>query len=78
MRKLPLVEVRWEDTTSRHSWINEKDAGVDTAVIHTVGWKLRATRKYVLLVTQRDETYGDCSDRIKIPRGCIKEIRRIE
>ena len=78
MRKLQLVEVEWEDTTSSGRWVNEKDALVMPAQIHTVGWKLKATRKYLLLITQRDETYDECADRIRIPRGCIRSIRRIE
>ena len=78
MRKLQLVEVEWEDTTSRSSWVDEKDANFTPAHIHTVGWKLESNRKYLLLVAQRDETYGECSERTRIPRGCIKSIRRIE
>lgn len=78
MRKLHLVEVEWEDTTSRSSWIDEKDADLKPAHIHTVGWQLKATRKYLLLITQRDATYGECSDRTRIPRGCVKSIRKIE
>lgn len=78
MRKLHLVEVKWEDTTSRHSWEDEKDADFKPAIIHNVGWQLKRTRKHILLINQRDFTYGECSDRTKIPRGCIQSIRRIE
>ena len=78
MRKLHLVEIEWEDTTSKHDWADEKGADIQTAIIHSVGWRLRSNRKYLLLATQRDFTYGECSDRIKIPRGCVKSIRRIE
>ena len=78
MRKLQLVEVEWEDTTSSGRWVDEENADVKPAQVHTVGWKLKATRKYLLLISQRDETYGECSDRIRIPRGCIKSVRRIE
>ena len=78
MRKLHLVEVEWEDTTSKHCWKDEKDADFESAIIHAVGWQLRCTRKHILLITQRDSVYGECSDRVKIPRGCIKSIRRIE
>lgn len=78
MRKLPLVEVEWEDTTSKSGWEDTKDADLEFATIHNVGWQLQRTKKYILLVTQRDSTYGGCADRTKIPRGCIKSIRRIE
>ncbi len=78
MRKLHLVEVEWEDTTSRSNWIGERDAEVAPAHIHSIGWKLKSNGKYILLITQRDATYGECSDRTRIPRGCIKRVRRIE
>lgn len=78
MRKLHLVEVEWEDSTSSGRWVSEKDAEVTPAQVHTVGWQLKRNRKYILLITQRDETYNECSDRIRIPRGCIKSIRKIE
>ncbi len=78
MRKLPLVVIEWEDTTSDRRWESEKNADVKTALIHTVGWRLKSDRKYYLLTTQRDTTHRECSDRIKIPRGCIKSIRVIE
>ncbi len=78
MRKLPLVIVEWEDTTSSHKWAEEKESDVQTALIHTVGWRLKGGRKYILLSSQRDFTYNECSDRVKIPRGCIKSIRRVE
>ena len=78
MRKLPLIEVEWQDTTSRGAWADEVKADFESAIIHTVGWKLKSTRNYILVTNQRDTVYGECSDRHKIPRGCIRNIRRIE
>ncbi len=78
MRKLNLVEIEWEDTTSSSRWEDEKDAEVRPAIIRIIGWQLMRTGKYLLLITQRDTTYNQCADRTRIPRGCIKSIRKIE
>lgn len=78
MRKRPLLVIEWDDTTSSSKWEDEGDADVKLARIHTVGWQLKKTREYILLTNQRDATYYQCSDRHKIPRGCIKNIRRLE
>ena len=77
MRKLPLIVVEWEDATSRSSWEDEKDADFKVSLNHSMGWRIRCDRKYVLLIRQRGE-FDDCADRLKIPRGCIRSIRRIE
>ena len=79
MKKVPLVEVIWEDTTSKSKWVDDDEVDdLDISICHTVGWKVKATRRYVIIANQRDETYGGVSDRHKIPRGCIREIRRLE
>lgn len=78
MKKLPLVVVEWNDTTSASKWVDEKDADLDSACVFSVGWRLKSPRKYVLLTPQRDIVYNQCADRIKIPKGCIRSIRKIE
>lgn len=78
MRKLPLVDVEWEDATSDRRWQNESEAGVIPAIIHNVGWQLQRTRKYILISSQQDVTNKEWADRTRIPRGCIKSIRRLE
>ena len=78
MRKLHLVEVEWEDTTSSKRWEDEANADVELAIVHTVGWQLKKTRKHILLTSQRDATYNIYTDREKIPMGCVRVIRRIE
>ena len=77
MKKLPLIVVEWEDATSKHSWEDERDADFKIKSSFSVGWQLKTDRKYLLLTRQR-ETDGYYADRLKIPRGCIKSIKRLE
>ncbi len=77
MRKLPLIIVEWEDTTGQSSWEEEKNADFKIKPSFSVGWKLKTDRKYVLITRQR-EVGGNFADRLKIPRGCIKSIKRLE
>ena len=78
MRKLHLIEVEWEDTTSDRRWESEDKVSVNPAIVRNVGWQLQRTREYILLTSQKDITHKEYADRIRIPRGCIKSIRRIE
>ena len=77
MHKRPLVVVEWEDTTSRGSWVDEKDADFKCCLVYSVGWKMKATPKHIVLSAMRADN-GDCSERTKIPRKGIKSIRRVE
>ena len=79
MRKLPLVEVGWIDCTSQTSWQFERSIDVDVKMtyIHSVGWRLKSDKEGILLLRQRSDD-GYAGDRLRIPRGCIREVRRIE
>ena len=77
MRKLHLVEVEWEDTTSDRRWVGKDDVVVNPAIIRTVGWQLQRTGEYILLTSQQDITHNEYADRIRIPKGCIRNIRRL-
>lgn len=76
MRKKPIVIVDWEDTTSHHSWEKEKDADFTISMCHSIGWRLKSSSRYILLAQQMDET-GYFTDRVKIPKGCIESIRKL-
>lgn len=77
MRKLPLIVVEWDDTTSSGNWKDEKECGHSPTHCVSVGWKVTADRRFVTITTMRD---GEslCNDRQTIPRGCIRSIRRLE
>lgn len=78
MRKLPLIEVIWEDPSTNAIWQQEDLARKETAItVYSVGWKLASNKRYLILVAARNEV-GNCGTRQIIPRGCIKSIRRIE
>ena len=78
MKKLDLVEVEWEDTTSDRRWEGKDNVSVIPAIICNVGWQLQLTKKHILLTSQKDITFQEFAERIRIPRGCVKSIRRIE
>lgn len=78
MRDLPLVEVEWEDTTSDRRWETRDKVDVTPAIIQNIGWQLKHTRDYILLTSQRDITHNEYADRIRIPRGCIKSIKKVK
>ena len=77
MRKLPLLVVEWADITTHRGWHRE-DEDVGNKVCHcvSVGWKVKSSREYLQLSPMRDDR-GYCDDRIIIPRGCIRNIRRL-
>jgi len=78
MKKLPLIEVEWEDIAGQAGWQNEEQVKA-TEPIHcvNVGWQIKSTAKKLIICAGRNDQ-GDYSDRSTIPKGCIKSIRRIE
>ena len=78
MKKRSLVIVEWEDITTIRGWWDEEEAKEDTPLkCISVGWKLVSTKNHLSLIASRSEN-ADCGDRITIPKGCIRSIRRIE
>lgn len=78
MRKRPLLVVEWDDITTSHPWVDEDENHVEKALHCTsVGWKLKSGRKHLVITPMRAEN-NDCGDRQIIPRGAIRNIRRIE
>lgn len=79
MHKKPLLIIEWDDISAYSNWIDENEDISKTEPIHciSVGWKLKANRKYLVIASTRSGE-GRCTDREAIPRGCIRSIRRIE
>lgn len=78
MKKLLLVEVKWDDISGQSGWDTPENVKkTEPVACITVGWQVKSTAKKLILVsTQSDnKTY---SDRNTIPKGCVKSIRRIE
>ncbi len=76
MRNRPLVLVEWYDTTTYSNWRSEKDLTEKPPLSISVGWKVRADRKFVTLSSMRCD--GDCNVRQMIAKGCIQSIRRLK
>ena len=78
MRKLPLIIVEWEDVTQHTGWRNE-EAVKDEHISHCkmVGWKTGGDKGNIFIATAFDDD-GCSNGRRIIPRGCIRNIRRLE
>jgi hypothetical protein len=78
MKKWPLVIVEWDDTSTNTGWDEEREDYTKEALsCISVGWKLKSTRKHIVITPMRT-VEGRCNDRQIIPRGCIKSIKRID
>ena len=78
MRKLPLVIVEWDDTSTHTKWCKEdREHTEDASHCVSVGWRLSSSREHIVLTPMRDKE-GWCSDRQIIPRGCITSITKIK
>ncbi len=82
MRKLPLVEVEWDDTLTIGTWHDEKDDFSDHKChCFSVGWRKKGMRNTITLITMRSPDHDgetSCNNIQIIPRGCVTKIRRIE
>lgn len=78
-RRLPLVEVRWEDSTSFGGWkTREQYAREKPAECVSAGYLLSRTRQAVTLVmSQCVEAERDTMDGLVIPAGAVRAIRRL-
>ena len=77
--KYPLVYITWIDAESDNGWEDESalDAWIKKErLVHDVGWLVRESKDSVIIVNQLC-TDGDTGNRTKIPRGMIKEIKKI-
>ena len=77
------VEIIWEDSQSSDAgWLMKDDAefeewaGAGPLVIRTVGLLERKTKK-TLVVIQNDSE-GQVCHGIKIPRRCVKKMRKLK
>lgn len=70
-----VVRVYWIDSTSYDAWDSleqHKDAG---HLISSVGHLAGETEDFLILVMNLDQDSGDCSQSLRIPKGCIKRIK---
>mgnify|MGYP001586204520 CR=1 FL=1 len=78
MKKLPLIEVEWDDIVGQNSWDDlGKDYTSDRITCKTVGWRLKSNRKTIVIASTISKG-ALCTDRTVIPRSVIKSMRRLK
>lgn len=77
MKKRSLVIIEWDDAYGNNKWHSEDDFD-DAKPMRctTVGWRMPARKGYFSIASTRDER-GRCADRMTIPRGSIKSIKKL-
>jgi hypothetical protein len=83
MRKknYPAVEVIWEDSCSDSGWQTTDQIDRGPYYATTRGSLIHRDEKRVIValtVTSEETKQDHCSDRITIPMGCVKRIRRLK
>lgn len=75
--KYPLVEVEWTDSTASGGWRSvEAYQKNTTSVVRSAGYRIKNSRKEVLLVQSLDDREG-CADSLIIPRVLIRSMRKM-
>jgi hypothetical protein len=71
------VEVVWTDAASANaSWKPLADLRPATVTIHSVGYLLEVTPRYVTLLQNAGDN-GRAADTITVPRPCVRSMRRL-
>ena len=73
-----LVRVKWIDTVTDDSWVTKESAKKWSRrdfECESVGWLIEKDRKHVIIVSMKGG--DDVAMSQKIPRGCVKSIKRI-
>jgi len=83
MRKLPLIVVEWDDISTLSGWdYDDEDKSGEVLHCISVGWRVKSSRQYLQIASIRSgyiySRRSKCSDRQLIPRGCIRNIRKLE
>jgi hypothetical protein len=73
--KLPVVYVEWDDSISRWGW-RSPNSGDKAEIIRSVGILVSDLKHHVTLSASKAEC-GDFLDQVKIPRACIRRLRRL-
>lgn len=77
IRKYPLYRVEWADAVSVSGWFDPGEQSGDEAVLSiSVGYLVRRNSREITLA-QSINVLGHFGDRITIPAGMIKSVRRI-
>lgn len=74
---MKIVQVDWLDTMTDSGWKSPK-IKLDTKDMlqHSVGYLLENSKKQVVICQSYGEV-NNCAERLQIPKGCVKRVRRI-
>lgn len=75
----PLVEVRWEDSTTTSGWRPDVEDIREPLTCWSAGYLIENTKRSVIVALNASAEnsrngFGDC---ITIPRACVREIRKL-
>lgn len=77
MRKLPLIIVEWDDVSSYDGWRDTEESKTSKPFqARMVGWEISRNKDCLVLATAFSD--DECNGRRVIPRGCIRNIRKVE
>ncbi len=75
--KRPLLEVEWEDSATNLGWRDMDEHDPAPIVCKTVGYKIKGTKTSICLASSLSDQ-GGTNDRMIIPKGCIRAIRKVK
>lgn len=79
MKKRRIVSIEWVDSTSVHGWGSDSDSLVP-AKCKTVGQLVHkpTTKNQSYAVATSSVEFGDVTDVMVIPKGCVTKFRYIK
>ena len=78
MKKLPIVEVEWVDSSGRGGWHSREDHRAQTpSHILSVGYLVKSTKRHVTILQSADTEVDLAEGSTTIPRSAIRSIRKL-
>ena len=73
-----MVEIEWVDSATTRGW-NSPGQFVESPLAHcrTVGYLLKRTKKYVVVVQSLGDDTHNAGEGLGIPASCVKRLRRL-
>ena len=78
-----IVEVIWEDASSRHGWQSEEQAQVNPWIVHSLGYVLEDDERHIRIMEARaeasdsDNTARDHGCATSIPRSAVRKVTEL-
>jgi len=71
-----LAIVEWDDIVSHAGWCDEWEPDIEPARCIDVGWVIERDG-YIVLVRSLHPAESASGDAAALPRGCVRDIRRV-